>query len=49
MAGDFNHQTCVFDQDWAVAGALCALRSNGLDVFVVIRTKKLPQIGMRIP
>jgi hypothetical protein len=46
MPGDFNDQACVLDQDWAAAGALGALRSNGLDVVVVIRAKKLAQIGM---
>jgi hypothetical protein len=46
MAGYFNHQTRVLDQDWAAAGALSTLGSNGLNVFVIIRTKKLAQIGM---
>src|SRR6266851_7860547 len=46
MAGDLNHQTRVLDQDWAVTAALRALGSNGLNIFVVIRAKKLAQIGM---
>ena|ERR1700745_1570858 len=46
MAGDFNDQTRELDQDWAVAPAFGALGSNSLDVFVVVGTKKLAQVGM---
>src|SRR5437660_11958829 len=46
MAGHLNHQTCVLDRDRAAATTLRALSLNGLMIFVIVRAKKLSQIGM---